>query len=521
MICVAIGRSRHKHIMAEHQHLAEQGAKMVELRLDYVAGKVNIRRLMAGRPEGCQVIITCRRKEDGGKWPGSEEARLLLLREAIAEGVDYVDLEEDIAGQIPRFGRTKRIVSYHNFRKTPDDLRDLHARMTQLNPDIIKLATMANSPHDNLRMLEMMQESEIPTVGMCMGDIGTPSRILAGKFGAPFTYATFHHERTLAPGQLSYKQMTEIYNYERIGANTTVFGVIADPVGHSLSPHVHNAAFQAAGIDAVYVPFRVPADALSLFMEDATRLGIKGLSVTIPHKEQIARSLTKVDPAVKSIAAVNTAIFDGQEIIGYNTDYNAAMDCLEHALGEVGADPSPLKGKRVLVLGAGGVARPIVFGLRKRGATITIASRTMPRAERLANAFEAKAIDWEARHRGPCDVIVNCTPIGMHPNVDESPIQKTFLKPNMLVFDTVYNPESTLLIKDARSRNCATVTGVEMFVRQAMLQFFLFTRQEAPAELMREVLKRAIGPVKYFPPAPERQEPEEEIDLPMDESDND
>ena len=146
MICVAIGRSRHKHIMAEHQHLAEQGAKMVELRLDYVAGKVNIRRLMAGRPEGCQVIITCRRKEDGGKWPGSEEARLLLLREAIAEGVDYVDLEEDVAGQIPRFGRTKRIVSYHNFRKTPDDLRELHARMSQLNPDIIKLATMANSP---------------------------------------------------------------------------------------------------------------------------------------------------------------------------------------------------------------------------------------------------------------------------------------------------------------------------------------------------------------------------------------
>ncbi len=515
MICVAIGRSRHKHIMAEHQHLAEQGAKMVELRLDYVAGKVNIRRLMAGRPEGCQVIITCRRKEDGGKWPGSEEARLLLLREAIAEGVDYVDLEEDVAGQIPRFGRTKRIVSYHNFRKTPDDLRELHARMSELNPDIIKLATMANDPHDNLRMLEMMQESEIPTVGMCMGDIGTPSRILAGKFGAAFTYATFHHERTLAPGQLSFKQMTEIYNYEKIGPNTTVYGVIADPVGHSLSPHVHNAAFQALGIDAVYVPFRVPADALARFMEDATRLGIKGLSVTIPHKEQIARSLTKVDPAVKSIAAVNTAIFDGPEIVGYNTDYNAAMDCLEHALGEIGADPSPLKGKRVLVLGAGGVARPIVFGLRKRGATITIASRTMPRAERLANAFEAKAIDWEARHRGPCDVIVNCTPIGMHPNVDESPIQKTFLKPNMLVFDTVYNPESTLLVKDARSRNCETITGVEMFVRQAQLQFFLFTRQEAPADLMREVLKRAIGPVKYFPPP--RPPSEEDIDLPTEE----
>jgi 3-dehydroquinate dehydratase/shikimate dehydrogenase len=250
----------------------------------------------------------------------------------------------------------------------------------------------------------------------------------------------------------------------------------------------------------VYVPFRVPADALGQFMEDAPRLGIKGLSVTIPHKEAIARFLTKVDPAVKSIAAVNTVVFDGAERIGYNTDYNAAMDCLEYTLGDIGADPSPLKNKRALVLGAGGVARPIVYGLRKRGAITTIASRTFARAERLAQSFESKAVDWEARHRGTADIIINCTPIGMHPNVDESPIHKTFLKPAMLIFDTVYNPESTLLVKDARSRNCAVITGVEMFVRQAMLQFFLFTRKEAPAELMREVLKRAIGPVKFSPP---------------------
>ncbi len=497
MICVAIGRSRHKHMMAEHQHLAEQGAKMVELRLDYVAGKVNIRRLLAERPQECQVIITCRRKEDGGKWSGTEEARQLLLREAIAEKVDWIDLEEDVAGQIRRFGPTKRIVSYHNFRKTPEDLREVHDRIAKLDPDIIKISAMANVPRDNVRMLEMMQESEIPTVGMCMGDVGTPSRILAAKFGAPFTYATFHHERTLAPGQLSFKQMNEIYHYEQIGPDTAVYGVIADPIGHSLSPHVHNAEFAVQHMDAIYVPFRVPADALDQFMEDAPRLGIKGLSVTIPHKEAIARHLTKVDPAVKSIAAVNTVQFKGAEVIGYNTDYNAAMDCLEYTLGDIGAEPSPLKNKRVLVLGAGGVARPIVFGLRKRGAITTVAARTLARAERLAAAFEAKAIDWEMRHRGNVDIIVNCTPVGMHPNVDETPIHKTFLKPSMLVFDTVYNPESTLLVKDARSRNCMVITGVEMFVRQAQLQFFLFTGKEASAERMREVLKRTIGPVKF------------------------
>lgn len=468
---------------------------MVELRVDYVGGRVNIRRLLADRPANCDVIITCRRQEDGGKWPGTEEARLLLLREAIAEGVDYVDLEEDVAAQIPRYGRTKRIISYHNFRKTPDDLRDLHTRMCRLDPDIVKMATMANDPHDNVRMLELMQESEVPTVAMCMGDIGTPSRILAAKFGAPFTYATFTHERALAPGQLSFKDMNEIYGYERIQRDTKVYGVVADPIGHSLSPHVHNACFIDLGIDAVYCPFRVPANRLDQFVENAGRLGICGLSVTIPHKEAIASHLTKIDSAVKSIGAVNTVVFDGAEHKGYNTDYNAAMDCLELHLGGIGVKPSPLADKRVLVLGAGGVSRPIVFGLRKRKAHVTIASRTLARAERVANAFDAKAVDWEARHRGTYEVLINCTPVGMHPNVDESPVQKTFLKPSMLVFDTVYNPESTLLIKDARSRNCLTITGLDMFARQAKLQFFLFTGQEANDRLIRTVVKKAIGPL--------------------------
>lgn len=496
MICVAIGRSRHKHMMAEHRHMAEQGAKMVELRLDYVSSKVNIRRLLSENKDlDCKVIITCRRKEDGGKWSDTEESRLLLLREAIAEGVDYIDIEEDIASQIPRFGKTKRIVSYHNFRKTPDDLQDLHDRMCQLDPDVVKLATMANDPHDNLRMLEIMQSSKVPTVGMCMGDIGTPSRILCAKFGAPFTYATFHHERALAPGQLSFKQMNEIYHYEEIGPDTQVLGVIADPVGHSLSPNVHNAAFRDKGVDAVYCPFRVPSDCLEQFMKDAPRMGIKGFSVTIPHKEAIARHLKKVDPAVKSIGAVNTVVFDGSDVVGYNTDFSAAMFCLEHALGKVGAKPSPVKNKRVLVLGAGGVARPIVYGMKSREALVTIASRTRERSDKLAKAFDCKAIDWDARQRVQCDILINCTPIGMHPNVDESPVSKTFLKHSMLVFDTVYNPESTLLVKDARSRNCQVITGVDMFVRQAKLQYFLFTGQEADEELMRDVVKKAIGPI--------------------------
>lgn len=496
MICVSIGRSRHKHMLAEYAHLVEQGAKLVELRLDYISSRVNIQRLLKDRP--CPAVITVRREQDGGKYTGSEEARLILLREAIANGVEYVDLEDDVAAKIPRYGKTKRIISYHSFRNTPDNLRELHAKMKALDADIVKIATMANQPHDNLRVLEMMRESDTSTIGMCMGDIGTPSRILGPKFGAPFTYATFHHERALAPGQLSYEQMVNIYRHDDIKAKTAVYGVVADPVGHSLSPQIHNPAFGAKGIDAVYVPFRVPFDTLGQFVEDVPRLGIRGLSVTIPHKEAIAKFLTKVDPAVKGIGAVNTVLFKDDQVLGYNTDYKAAMDCLENAMGGAAppGTPSPLENKRVLVLGAGGVARAVMYGLQRRGAKTTIASRTRSRAQFLAESFDGRCVEWSARHI-ETEIIINCTPIGMHPNVDESPLNKSMLKPSMIVFDTVYNPESTLLLKEARSHGCRIVTGVEMFIRQAALQFLLFTGMEAPEELMRETLKRAIGPVKY------------------------
>ena len=274
MICVSIGRGRHKHMLAEHRHLVEQGAKLVELRLDYIDRKVNLKRLINDRP--CPIVVTIRRVQDGGKWDGNEEARQILLRSAIAEGVDYIDLEMDIAGTIPRFGATKRIVSYHNFQETPEDLEKIHAQMCQMDPDVVKLATMAHHPQDNLRMLRLIESSSTPTVGLCMGDIGTPSRILGGKFGAPFTYATFHHERRLAPGQLSYRQMKEVYHYDDITPQTELFGVIADPVGHSLSPLIYNASFRHLEMDRRYVPFRVPREDLDSFIIQCGDLGIKG-----------------------------------------------------------------------------------------------------------------------------------------------------------------------------------------------------------------------------------------------------
>ena len=234
MICVVVARGRHRQVVAEQNHLVDEGVDLVELRIDYINGTPSVKAL-AGKRTG-PIVITCRREQDGGQWSGTEEQRLALLRAAIAEGVEYVDLEEDIAKQVPRFGKTKRIVSYHNFHETPDDLQSIWDRMSECDPDVIKICTQANNPHDNLRVLRMVRNAKKPTVGFCMGEMGIMSRILAGRFGSPWTYAAFSHESTLAPGQLSYDQMTKIYRYDEINAETDVYGVIADPVGHSLSP---------------------------------------------------------------------------------------------------------------------------------------------------------------------------------------------------------------------------------------------------------------------------------------------
>lgn len=495
MICVSIGRGRHKHTIAEHAHLVEQGAELVELRLDFIRGEVNLKRLLKDRP--CPVIITCRREQDGGRWNGNETARQMLLRSAIAEGVEYVDLEEDVAASIPRYGKTKRIVSIHNFQETPEDLDGIHARLAKLDADIVKLATMAHNPHDNLRMLRIVRDAKIPTVGMCMGEIGTPSRVLMGKYGAPFSYATFHHERALAPGQLSFKQMREIYRYDEINADTEVFGVIADPVGHSLSPVVHNAAFRELNMNRIYLPFRVPREHLGEFLVDCRELGVKGLSVTIPHKEASLKRMTHSDAVVRGIGAANTLVFeDGDKLAGYNTDHHAAMESIEKAAKSQGLTEA-FAGRTALLLGAGGVAKAIAYGLTRRGADVVIAGRTLDRSYELAQKLDCRAAEWNQRHTIKADIVINCTPVGMHPNVDETPLEGKYLREGATVFDTVYNPEQTLLIKDARKTDCMTITGVDMFIRQAAMQFELFTGEAAPEELMRQEMKRTIGPVRF------------------------
>jgi 3-dehydroquinate dehydratase/shikimate dehydrogenase len=482
-------------VQIEIQEAAKQGARFIELRLDFLARAPDFKRLLANK--SCPLVATVRRPADGGRWSGSEEARLMLLRQATVAGFDWVDLETDVADSMRRYGNVKRIVSYHNRDEVPADLEKIYEKMCQQDADVIKIAVRAQHPGDNLRVLDLYKKAPKPTVAFCMGDVGLPSRILSLRHGAPFVYAAFNKERGIAPGLPSFDEMKHVYRFPDVDTDTAVYGVVGDPVGHSLSPLVHNAAFREAKVNAVYLPFRVPRGELGAFLKDFGRVPVRGYSVTIPHKEAAAELAAEKDETVDRTGAANTLVLgrDGK-FAASNFDYQAAIDTLQANLPRrPDEQPPTVSSRTVLLLGAGGVARAVAHALHRQGANVTIVNRTADRAHRLAGEVGCRQIDWGARHSVVCDTLINCTSVGMHPNVDQSPIHPSFLKPGLVVFETIYTPEQTLLVKDARSRGCHVITGVEMFVRQAALQFRLFTGKEPPLELMAKVVRRALSPV--------------------------
>jgi 3-dehydroquinate dehydratase/shikimate dehydrogenase len=484
----------------EIQEAAKRGARMIELRLDFLAKAPDFKRLLASKP--CPMVCTVRRPEDGGRWGGTEKQRQMLLRQAMVSGFDWIDLETDIIDDIPRYPlELKRIVSYHNLREVPAHLEQIHERMCGQDADVVKIAVRAQHPSDNLRLLRLIPDAPKPTVAFCTGDLGLPSRVLGAKYGAPFTYAAFNKERGIAPGLPSFDEMRHIYHYDRIDASTEVYGVIGDPVAHSLSPMLHNAALHSQRINAVYLPFRVPRGELETFLKDFDTLPVRGYSVTIPHKEAAAALAVQRDKAVTLTQAANTLVRAGAGFNAYNTDYQAAIESLlENMPRQEDGPPPTLTSRAVLILGAGGAARAIAHAVCREGALVSIANRTFDRAQKLAEEIGCRAVEWAARHNVLADVLINCTSVGMHPNVDESPVHISFLKPGLVVFDVIYTPEQTLLIKEARSRGCHVITGVDMFVRQAAAQFRLFTGEPGPVEFLRNVMRRVLSPVSLKGP---------------------
>src|SRR5262249_1919514 len=271
---------------AEIQEAAKQGARLIEVRLDYLAKAPDFKRLLADKP--CHIVATVRRPADGGRWGGNEEARQSLLRQCIVSGFDWVDLETDVAEKIPRFGKVKRIVSYHNMREVPADLEKIHEKMCQQDADVVKLAVRATQVGDGIRVLNLMKDAPKPTVALAMGDLGMPTRLLGARLGSPFTYAAFNKERGIAPGLLSFDELRRVVFSEQLGGGTSVSGALGHPGGHRLSPLLHNHAFRPLGINAVSLPFRVPRGELAAFLKAYEQIPVQGYSVTIPHKEAAA-----------------------------------------------------------------------------------------------------------------------------------------------------------------------------------------------------------------------------------------
>ncbi len=363
-----------------------------------------------------------------------------------------------------------------------------------------KLVCTASHINDCFGAFDLLHEADGDCIVLCMGQAGLISRVLAKKLGGLVTFASLDEASGTAPGQVTLDAFKGLYRHDSMDRETELFGVIADPVGHSLSPAIHNACLGDKKINAVYVPLLVQRgrDGLFAFLDNVlTRpwLGFRGFSITIPHKHSALDYMRQkgsfVEPLAEQIGAANTLVLDfratsdERRLGAYNTDYAGALDAIADGMG---ISREGFRDMPAAVVGAGGVARAIVAGLTDAGAKVTIYNRTIERAEQLAADFGCACAGLNALSHLDARLLVNCTSIGMYPKVDASPVPPEVLKPDMAVFDTVYNPAETLLLKQAKAAGTKTVDGVAMFVNQALAQFHLFTGQVADAGLMRRVV---------------------------------
>ena len=430
-------------------------------------------------------MATCRRVEAGGRYRGTIARQLAILAEAVSAGCSWYDLEIETETECPAelldalLGEGRRLTSAHFFDRMPGDLKAVAADLRRRGSDAIKIAAHCESLGDSVRLLRFAGKQR-KIVAVAMGEVAMPARFLALRERSALMYAPV--DDATAPGQVSLDQMKDVYRADKIDRKTRVYGVIGNPIGHSLSPVMQNAGFKARHVNAIYLPFLVRD--LKDFVKAIEPLRIRGFSVTIPHKEAILKYLDECDPLAKAIGAVNTVVVGrGGKLRGYNTDYVGVLRTLEHRMA--------LPKSRVLILGAGGAARAVAFALSRAGAQVCIFSRRFGPAKELAKAVGGAALRQADLRREFFDAIVNATPVGMHPHVEDSPLDARDLNCR-LVFDTIYRPRETKLLQLAAKRGIETVSGVEMFVAQGTAQWELWTGRRAPVEAMRRAVAAAL-----------------------------
>jgi 3-dehydroquinate dehydratase/shikimate dehydrogenase len=460
-----------------------KAADLIELRLDYFKNlsEEEIKGLIksCGKP----VILTNRRKSEGGLFSGNESRRIGMLKSALDGRASYADIEyssgkKPIKILIQNKKNAKIIVSFHNFKETPDNLVEIYNSIKNLNPDLIKIVSKANSVTDNFRLFDLIKAANSEKkkiIAFCMGPYGQFGRVMSLILGSKVSYASVEKGRESADGQLSLGEMISHYRIKKIDKNTKIAGLIGSPVGHSWSHIMHNAGFDKIGMNAVYLKFQV--DKLKEFIDYFRQLNVLGFSVTIPHKVEIIGYLDKIDKKAEDIGAVNTIAKKNGMLIGYNTDCDGAVHALKCRTG--------IKGKNAVILGAGGSARAIAYGLREEGANVTILNRSVGKAKIIADYFGCGYGRLSRLEDMDYDILINATSVGMHPNVSASPVPANLLRKNSIVFDIVFNPHKTKLLKEAEKKGCKTILGFEMLVYGAMLQFRLWTGEDAPEKAMR------------------------------------
>lgn len=487
----------------------KKGAEAIEIRADALTvpdAETAVKLVHLTKKQHLPVIMTCRDKAEGGFAQLDQSLRLSILRQAIAAGADFVDIEAEnfkhpdvqsvLLAMLQQYPDTQLIISRHNFSGPFADLKLIYESILVMYPEAIpKIVYKARHINDCFAAFDLLSEADCPAIVFAMGQAGMISRILAKKFGAFLTFASLDDDSASAPGQIPIDQMKTTYRWDALNAQTEIFGLVGNPVAHSVGPTLYNATFDANAINALYLPFLVEGDKLefNLFMEsviERSAMGFGGFSVTLPHKTHALDYANSrgdfVDGLAETIGAVNTLKIGFNGILSaYNTDYAGAMDALTAAMD---ADKHELHAQKVAVIGAGGAARAVVAGLVDVGARVTIYNRTAKKAKSLAQEFRCKAAGIDRVPEMDASVVVNCTSLGMQPNVNTSPLPDGVLKPGMTVFDTVYNPVETKLLTQAKAAGATPVSGAEMYIRQAMAQYRIFIGDEPNEELMRKLV---------------------------------
>jgi len=460
----------------------------IELRLDWLRNDSERSRFLAwlrkSRPKNATFLATCRLVGGGGKFRGDMNGQLSWLIQAREAGCQWCDLEMETFRELPdgllrEYPLPRRILlSIHDFNRTPRLPREINVARRGL-VDAVKIAAKAKTIEDSVRLLKVARRSK-GFVAVPMGDAGLPARILALREGSELAYAPV--AVATAPGQVSLHELKHLFRAHQLTSRTRVYGVIGDPVGHSLSPLLHNTAFIARRLDAVYLPFLVHK--LGDFLSAIPEFGIRGFSVTLPHKQVILKHLDECEPFAAEIGAVNTVVVRRNgTLYGCNTDYVGVLRALEQKFR--------IQGSRVLVFGAGGSARAAALALARGGAIVVLCARREKIARALARAVGGETVPRRALRSEFFDAILNTTPVGMHPRGGISPLSPRELNCR-LVMDLIYRPQKTQLLKLAARKGISTVSGVEMFLAQGITQWELWTKQRAPEAAMRRAVLAAL-----------------------------